>query len=225
MTPYYSEDGITIYHGDCREVMPGLKCGALVSDPPYFLPAVHYSVRSGTSKSVGDLSILENYFCGVFKEFAAALSGDGTAYVFCDGQSYPIFHRASYSVFRKVRPLIWDKQVSINGYSWRHQHEIVLFGEMSEAPNVPTGDGDVLKCRAVPIGERLHLAQKPVELLKRLIAKSTGVVLDPFCGSGSTLLAAAQHGREAIGIEIEERYCEIAANRLSKHVLPLQETA
>jgi site-specific DNA-methyltransferase (adenine-specific) len=215
--PYYEQDGITIYHGDCREVLADVRADVLVSDPPYFLPAAHYSVRSGTSKSVGDLSILEHYFRGVFAEFAAALPATGSAYVFCDGQSYPIFHRAAYSVFKKLRPLVWDKQVCINGYSWRHQHELILFAEREDAPCVPTGEGDVLKCRAVPIDDRVHLAQKPLELLRRLIAKSgTGTVLDPFCGAGSTLMAASQLGRPAIGIEIEEKYCEMAARRLSQ---------
>jgi site-specific DNA-methyltransferase (adenine-specific) len=205
--------------------MPDVRADLLVTDPPYFLPAAHYSVRSGTSKSVGDLSILEHYFKGVFAEFAGVLPPTGSAYVFCDGQSYPIFHRAAYSLFKKLRPLVWDKLVCINGYSWRHQHELILFCEMAEAPNVPTGEGDVLKCRAVPIGDRVHLAQKPIELLKRLIGKSVhGTVLDPFSGAGSTLLAASQLGRPAVGIEIEERYCEIAAKRLAQEVLPLEAT-
>jgi site-specific DNA-methyltransferase (adenine-specific) len=223
--PYYEHGGIQIYHGDCREILPDVRAEVLVTDPPYFLPAAHYSVRSGTSKSVGDLSILEHYFKGVFAEFAGSLPATGSAYVFCDGQSYPIFHRAAYSVFKKLRPLVWDKQVSINGYSWRHQHELVMFCEMESAPSVPTGDGDVLKCRAVPIGERVHLAQKPVELLRKLLGKSAGLVVDPFCGAGSTLIAASQLGRAAIGIEIEERYCEIAAKRLQQEVLPLEQPA
>jgi site-specific DNA-methyltransferase (adenine-specific) len=224
MKPYYEHAGITIYHGDCRELLADVRADVLVTDPPYFLPAVHYNVRSGTSKSVGDLSILEHYFRGVFAEFAGVLPSTGSGYVFCDGQSYPIFHRAAYSHFKKVRPLVWDKQVSINGYSWRHQHELILFCEMTESPNVPTGDGDVLRGRAVPIAERLHLAQKPTDLLRRLIGKSqSGTVLDPFCGAGSTLIAASQLNRQAIGIEIEERYCEIAAKRLQQESLPIME--
>ena len=223
MTPYYEQDGITIYHGDCRELLADVRADVLLTDPPYFLPAAHYNVRSGTSKSIGDLSILEYYFKGLFAEFADSLSAQGTAYVFCDGQSYPIFYRAAYMAFKKLRPLIWDKLVSINGYSWRHQHELILFGEMADAPSVATGDGDVLKGSAVPIAERLHLAQKPIEILRKLLSKSTGTVLDPFCGSGSSLVASLQIGRTAIGIEIEERYCEIAAKRLLEQlVLPLE---
>jgi site-specific DNA-methyltransferase (adenine-specific) len=231
MTPYYEQDGITIYHGEALDVLSSLPddvADAVVTDPPYFLPAAHYSVRSGTARSLSDLSILEHFFRDVFTGVRRVLKDDGFAYVFCDGQSYPAFYVTAYRHFRRLRPLIWDKQVSINGYSWRHQHEIVMFCESDNAPHVKTGDGDVLRFRAVPIADRNHLAQKPTDLLSKLIAKTTperGTVLDPFMGSGTTLFAARTLGRVAIGIEQEERYCEMAAKSLSQSVLPLEMVA
>jgi site-specific DNA-methyltransferase (adenine-specific) len=200
----------------------------LVTDPPYFLPAAHYSVRSGSFRSLSDLSILEHFFRDVFEESARLLKPTGTGYIFCDGQSYPAFYAVGYAHFHRLRPLIWDKQTSINGYGWRHQHELILYVTMPESPQVPTGDGDVLRERAVPIGRRDHLAQKPTELMQRLMSKTTpdgGVILEPFAGSGSTLVAAKQLGLASVGIEAEERYCEIIAKRLAQGVLDFGEPA
>jgi site-specific DNA-methyltransferase (adenine-specific) len=209
-----------LHHGDALDVLrtlPDASVDSVVCDPPYFLPTTHYSVRSRSFRSLSDLSILEHFFRDVFTAVRRVLRPTGFAYFFCDGQSYPAFYAVGYRHFRALRPLIWDKQVSINGYAWRHQHELILFCESSEAPQVRTGDGDVLRCRAVPINDRLHLAEKPVELLARLIAKTTppgGLVLDPFAGSGSTGVAALQGGYRFIGIEREAEYVEIARRRL-----------
>jgi site-specific DNA-methyltransferase (adenine-specific) len=227
MAPYYSQDGITIFHGDCLEVLAGLKPASadiLLTDPPYFLPAAHYSTRSRTFRSLSDLSILEHFFRSVFAESRRVLTPQAFAYVFCDGQSYPVMYATAYAHFRAVRPLIWNKVVSINGYGWRHQHELILYAESEESPSIPTGDGDVLECRAVKIDERKHLAEKPVSLLERLVRKSAyrrfpddpaGVVLDPFGGSFSVAEACVRAGRGFVGIEREERYCDEAARRLA----------
>lgn len=78
-----------------------------------------------------------------------------------------------------------------------------------------------------PDGRREHPTQKPLGLMRWCLttAGGSGTVLDPFMGSGTTLRAALDLGRRAIGIEIEERYCEIAARRLDQMVLPLAVTA
>lgn len=143
----------------------------------------------------------------------------GTIYFFCDGQSYPIAFTGLYPHSKHVRPIIWDKITSYNGYTWRHQYELIAWAELPEAKRIPTGDGDIIKCRAVPVSDRVHPAEKPIEVIKTLAAKhEDGVILDPFMGSGTTLRAAKDLGRKAIGIEIEERYCEIAAKRLGQEV-------
>lgn len=227
MTPYYDADGITIYHGDAMDVLPALRdnsVGLTVTDPPYFQPATHYVPARGSKevRTLGDTSVLLYAYKGWASEIERVMRDDGTAYLFCDGQSYPITYQAFFPL-GKVRPLIWDKQTSFNGYTWRHQHELIAWVERHGAERVPTGDGDVLSMRGVPVGERDHPAQKPVELVQRLIQKhhEDAVILDPFAGSGTTLRAAKDTGRRAIGIEIEERYCEIAAQRLSQQVLDL----
>lgn len=225
MKPYYSENGITIYQGDCREVLPSLPVVDLVlTDPPYFVPTQSYTGKRGAGyhrKMLGDATILGMAFELVFAHYIdPILSDNATWYVFCDARSYPLVWQSLYPVCQNVRMLVWDKLASLNGYTWRRQFELIAWAEKSEAPQIPTGDGDVLKFRAQPIDARFHPAEKPLALLKQILGKhDSKLILDPFMGSGSTLAAAKDLGRQAIGIEIEERYCEIAAKRLSQEVL------
>lgn len=218
MTPYYDDGTCVIYHGDCLEVMSTLtEVGLVVTDPPYFQPATHYVPARGERpiRSLGDTSVLEFAFKAWAEAIDMATTDNASVYVFCDGQSYPITFRAFYSLGR-VRPIVWDKVVSFNGYTWRHQHELIAWVEKHEAERIPTGDGDILRFRNVKRAERIHPAEKPVDLLSTILAKyQPTTVLDPFMGSASTLVAAAASGHRAIGIEIEERYCEIAAKRLA----------
>jgi DNA modification methylase len=223
VTPYYDEDGITIYHGDALDVLPTLSGADLVvTDPPYFQPAKHYVPARGVAevRTLGDTSVLLYAYKAWAAALAAATEDLAPLYLFCDGQSYPITYQAFYSLGR-VRPLIWDKVTSYNGYTWRHQHELIAWIERPGSERIPTGDGDILRCRAVPVAKRDHPAQKPLELVQQLVNKHepAALVLDPFCGGGTTLLAAQALGRRAIGVEIEERYCEIAARRLAQGVL------
>jgi site-specific DNA-methyltransferase (adenine-specific) len=211
---------VTIYCGDCLDVMremPSESIDTIITDPPYFLPAEHYKTRRVFARSLCDLSILEHFFREVFDELSRVTKESAVYYCFCDGQSYPVMFVCAYPKVRRIALLVWDKVVSINGYSWRHQHELILFAQKPGSVAVPTGDGDILRCRAVPVDRRLHPAEKPVELLSKLISKSVpmgGVILDPFMGSGSVGIAAAEIGRGFVGIEIDERYCELAVKRL-----------
>lgn len=208
----------------CTDALEGLRklpdecVDLVVTDPPYFLPTKHYCTRKTFPRSLSDISILEHFFRDVFKECARVVKDTGRVYVFCDGQSYPIFYALLYPHVKQLRPLIWDKVVSINGYSWRHQHEIILFAEMDNAPPVPSGDGDILKYRAVKVDTREHPAEKPVELLLALIKKSSNegdIGLDPFIGSAPFAIACKQLNRNYIGFDISEEYCKIARKRVA----------
>jgi site-specific DNA-methyltransferase (adenine-specific) len=213
-------EGVTLYRADCMDVMPGLVgVSAIVTDPPYFLPAVHYNTRREFPRSLTDLSILEAYFFEFFAKAKTTVGGSGVAYVFCDGQSYPAFYATAYRHFKKLRPLVWDKVSAFNGYNWRHQHELILFLEASESEPVPTGDGDILRCPAVKIDDRDHPAEKPPNLIEMLVRKSVkegAAVCDPFMGSAATGVACIQSGRGFIGIEREPAYFDIACRRLSE---------
>jgi len=210
---------VKLYLGDCLEVMRGMpdkSVDAVITDPPYFLPAQHYQTRKQFQRNFSDLGILEHFFKDLYVEMARIIRDDGCFYMFCDGQSYPLFWYHGFKISKSVRPLIWDKSVSINGYGWRHQHEIILFGEMPKAKPIPTGDGDILKHRAVLVDSREHPAEKPVELITRLVEKSGATILDPFMGSGATGIACIKAERNFIGIEIDPTYFAIAEKRIAE---------
>ena len=215
----------TIIQGDCLEVMkefPDKSIGLLVTDPPYFLPAKHYATRKNFRRNFADLGIMEGFFKNFFLEIERIMKTRACLYIFCDGQSYPFFFYYVYFFTKSVRPLIWDKKTSINGYHWRHQHELILFAEMPEVEPVPTGDGDILRYPAVKVDTRVHPAQKPLDLIKSLILKSSkenDLILDPFIGSGTTAVACKELGRDYVGIENAKEYVKVATKRLAQEVL------
>lgn len=190
MRPYYQEKGITIYNGDCREVLPSLTADAIVTDPPY-----------GMNKASWDCFIPPELWLPLVRSI-------GPTYVFCGVKALFDYPRPDWT-------LAWVRVASAqrNGkYKGFNNWEPILAYGLSAlsndvicVPNYGESDG--------------HPTTKPLALLKHLIARVAGdTVLDPFMGSGTTLVAAKDHGRKAIGIEIEERYCEIAAKRLSQGV-------
>lgn len=214
----YHEEGIDLYCADCLEFMktiPDKSIDLVLTDPPYFLPATHYQTRKRFNRNFCDLGILEHFFRDFFAECKRLTKK--VIYCFCDGQSYPLFYYHLYPFSKSVRPLIWDKKTSINGYSWRHQHELIIFAELPNIKPIPSGDGDILRYSAVKVDEREHPAEKPKDLLMALIKKSTeqsNTILDPFMGSGTTAVACKELNRKCIGIEISEKYFDIAVNRI-----------
>ena len=209
-TPYYDDGkGIVIYHGDCREILPELEPESIdlvLTDPPYGM-----SFRSNHRA--------ERYavICGdtvlPVQEIESAIRlARRAAYVFCRWDNL-----AAMPVPRSV--LAWVK----NNWSMgdlKHEH-----GRQWEAICFYPGPHHEFVRRTPDViyaertGNGLHPTQKPVKLLSVLITANVGdVILDPFMGSGTTLRAAKDAGRCCIGIEIEERYCEIAAKRLGQEV-------
>ena len=215
MTPYYQDDWATIYHGDCREILPTLPGVSLVqTDPPYGVD-FDYPSYDDTYENLVELAQ------AVFPLLRA------TRICISPGMSgYRAWPRAKW-----ICSLSWDTTGS-NGYCGFNQWFPVLFyGEdvagkgkvngllQSDSFRV-TGAGSVGFHRSE--AEKLHVCPKPLNLWKWIMARFSEAgdkVLDPFLGSGTTLLAAKTLNRKAIGIEIEEKYCEIAANRMSQEVL------
>lgn len=210
MTPYYQQDGITVYHGDWRDTS-FFTDGApvLVTDPPYGI--AYRSGRYGVlPRSIqGDENTRERDEC-------LAAWGNGPALVF--------------GTWRVPRPagtrmlLVWDTMGALGmgdlSLPWKPSHqEIYVLGSGFAGPRTT----DVLTfppVQSTAANGRLHPHQKPVDLMRALIKKCPpGVIVDPFMGSGTTLRAAKDLGRQAIGIEIKERYCEVAVQRLAQGVL------
>jgi DNA modification methylase len=230
VTPYYDDGTAVIYHGDCREVLPSVKADLVLTDPPFFMPAEHYSSRKNWPRSWGDAAVLGQWWGDTLDRVTPSMSATASLLVFCDGASYPVFYPEAYRRFDDISAVVWDKQRIGMGSTWRRQHELIMHARWELSYWDPTAHGtpDVIGCRTIHANDRLHPVDKPVGLLSRLLAPTCplgGRVLDPFMGGGSTLVAAKQIGRRAIGIEIEERYCEIAARRLAQEVLPLGEAS
>jgi len=200
--PYYDRDGITIYRGDCREIVPTLEPVDLVlTDPPYgYGWDTSYSRFSKGSADKPEItSDAERMDLDWLWELKCELMFFGANSI---GHTDP----GSY--------LVWDKRCG-DGWSFLSDAEVAWWSE---------GHGVyIYPCNAQKHRSKsgLHPTQKPVEVMTWMIskAKQSGTILDPFMGSGTTLVAAKLEGRSAIGIEIEERYCEIAANRLSQGFL------
>ena len=212
----------TVILGDCLEEMqklPDKSVDMICTDPPYFLPIQSYvgSMEKGYEKrTLEDCSILKGYFKQIFREFIRVTKPSGVWYIFCNWESYPIFYELIFPICHSIRPLIWDKTASVYGYTWRHQYEMICFVTFSETERIPTGDGDVLKCRGVPQKGRNHPAEKPVELIKQLIMKHENLkfILDPYSGSGSTIIACLQTQRDYLGIELNENYVKRINERI-----------
>lgn len=221
--PYYDDgNGIVIYHGDCLEILPTLSLvDAIITDPPYALPTMIAQGREVT-RNVGDLSMIETAFRVHARAWRKALKPSGRCFIFCDGTSYPSLFRAAYGEFQTAL-LVWDKGRIGMGREFRKSHELILHCWLSDTEQFGDGIGrpDILKFSPVPSDKREHPAEKPVDLVKELLRVCAGTVVDPCMGSGTTLRAAKDLGRKCIGIEIEEKYCEIAVKRLAQEVLPL----
>lgn len=193
------------------------------------MPAQHYASRATWQRSWGDTSILGRWFGLVIDKILPRLNPTGRALCFCDDESYPVFYPELYRRFDVLASLVWDKGAIGMGSEWRHSHELILSARWKDSAWYGGASmSDVFRVKSVHSSQRLHPVDKPTDLLRQLLRPTTsadGLVVDPFMGGGSTLLAARLEGRRAIGIEIEERYCEIAAKRLSQGVLPLEATA
>jgi site-specific DNA-methyltransferase (adenine-specific) len=216
-TPFYQQGDSTLYLGDCTEILraiPDHSVDAIITDPPYAIPTVVASGRTMT-RNAGDLSLIEATFRSLFDEFGRILKPTGRFFVFCDGTSYPVVFRAAYGRFSSAL-LVWNKGRIGMGREFRKSHELILHCWQSGTPVFTDGVGrpDVMTFAPVA-GLKLHDAQKPVDLIEHLLTVCGDVILDPFSGSASTGVACQNTQRQFIGIEIDERNCSIAAQRLA----------
>jgi len=208
---------MNVEQGEALERLRGMAplcVDAIVTDPPYFLPAQHYSGRAKWPRSMADLSVLEHFYRDVFAECRRVTKPDAPIVVFCDGQSYPVFYSLLYPHWDRLIDIVWDKDEIGMGAGVRRQHEWILIGV---AHGVEMNGWERSVMREKRVGDsRTHPAEKPVGLLRRLIrllVPPGGVVVDPFTGSGATGEAALAEARDFIGIELDARYAADAARR------------
>ncbi len=220
MTPYYQDDMCTVYCGDCREILPSIQGAQIVlTDPPFFMPAVHYQSRVHFQRAWSDTTILATFWSVIVDLCVKALNETGHLFTFCNGDSYAVFYPEMYGRFDRLVAIVWDKGHVGLGRIWRHQHEFILAARWKGSAFYDDHKlrSDILHAKAVRTAKREHPIEKPPALFTDLIIPTTkegDVILDPFMGSGTTLQAARALGRKGVGIEKEERYCEVAVKRL-----------
>jgi site-specific DNA-methyltransferase (adenine-specific) len=208
--PYYDQEGIVIYHGDCREILPQLEPVDLVlTDPPY---GIDYQSARRTEHQRKDKIFGDKEFPLWLFEICTPLNA---LFVWCRWDILP-------KIPMPKSFIVWDKGRHSMGnleHEYGRQWEAIAFypGIKHQFIKRPV---DIIKASCVSPDKLSHPNEKPVAAILPLIKSHRGNILDPFMGSGTTLVAAKQLGRKAIGIEIEEKYCEIAVKRLAQKVLP-----
>lgn len=222
LPPYYSDDLVTLYLGDCREVLPELPAAdILATDPPYASAAATATTGWAKQKwgvSWGDMSLVALLAEATLG--AANLHAEHEVYWFADHLSYAVMMPVFFRRYPLVQSIVWDRDMLGLGAYYRKQTEFILYCRTRNAPEFGSKTARDLIRLKPDYSVREHPAQKPVRLMEELLANSApGTVLDPYAGAGTTLVAARNLGRPAIGVEIEERYCEIIARRLSQMVL------
>lgn len=208
--PYYSDERVTIYNGDARLIWPLLQhCDLLLTDPPY---GISFSGSSASTQQwdgiAGDQNIeLARWLCGMLWHVDDAVIFGANCF------PHLLPHRSRWICWDKRLTESADKMLgSAFELAWCNRHS--GFDRMFRKLH-----GGVVNAYG---GKRIHPTQKPSGLFKAILGEmfqNAKTIIDPFMGSGSVLLAAKLEGKTAIGIEIEEKYCESAANRVRQGVL------
>jgi len=236
MTPYYEKSGITIYHGDCREVLPRLSAESVdvvIADPPYAIDNKFGTQVGRPGYGNRSLQFAWDKAEGVAEGVAEAMrlcKAPFAAFCFVGLPTCELVRRAMLEAGLIVKMAAWAKECpapALPGNWWPSAFELALYGYQSGAffADVrPTRRNWWVhdSYRFGQPGKVAHPTQKPLSLIAYIMsamAKPGSIILDPFMGSGTTLRAAKDAGCRAIGIEIEERYAEIAARRLEQSVI------
>jgi site-specific DNA-methyltransferase (adenine-specific) len=200
VTPYYADDLVTLYHGDCREVLPGLTADVLVTDPPYGIgfagQPTKWQRRAGQAPEAWDTDPFDD---------VPLLLGSARWSCIWGGNHYDLPPSRGWLAWVKpdAPPSMGTVELAWTNLDRTARHIVCSIGATN----------------AERVG---HPTQKPLAVMRWTVAAMPdGVVLDPFAGSGTTLVAAKDMGRRCIGIEVDERYCEMAAIRCSQEVLGL----
>lgn len=240
LTPYYEEPGIQIYHGDCREILPQLgPVDLMLTDPPYvgLQGGMVIDLWGGVAPRRSRTVTVGNVWSATWDWVPDAIKlARGGGFIFC-----------SYHAVAELRLLLpkdswlftWHKSNSplparniphlTSEFAWafRGSEPILDWRAVQTVISLPLLQAGCFATERLVDGSgaSIHPTQKPVRLMTRLLAVGGHIVLDPFMGLGTTLVAAKRLGRKAIGIEIEEKYCEIAVRRVQEASLPLLEQA
>lgn len=224
MKPYYEEPGIQIFCGDCRDILPQLgPVDVVITDPPY-ADSTHDGARTDSSGKVDNLIDFNSVTSAYLRSTYETIACRRWLVSFTDYHHAIDLENTPPSGLRFVRLGLWVKPNPAPqftgdrpGMGW----EAIAFLHSAHNRLRWNGGG----CHSVFTELKInggHPTEKPIRLLMRLVrlfSDPSEVILDPFMGSGTTLVAAKNLGRRAIGIEIERKYCDIAIDRLRQGVL------
>lgn len=217
MKPYYDHAGITIYNGDCREILPTLSPVDLVlTDPPY-----------GMNKFETDGKDYLDDVGPALRSTWEVMRGGASLFVFTSTGEVVKVANAIGQTLRRMFWMYKPADCTYPYYGWLLTSEAILWFVKGEKPLLKDRNPFRHDCyvhrRVGMEGVEGHPTVKPLSVILDFASRcpDEGTIIDPFMGSGTTLRAAKDLGRKAIGIEIEERYAEIAAKRLEQEVLPL----
>lgn len=229
MSTYYEDDLVRLYHGDCLAVTDWLEADVLVTDPPYgrgwrqkggLRGNATRSASGSRSQAHGGIA---NDADTSARDAALSLWGDRLAVAFGDLMLPPPGDTRQVLVYRK------PADSGVRGATANRRRDLEAVYLIGSWPRGIGGKSSLLMTAAPMVGGEYGLAgrnghphAKPVDVMVDLVAMTAGTVADPFAGSGSTLVAAKALGRRAIGVELDERYCEIAARRLAQDVLDFE---
>jgi site-specific DNA-methyltransferase (adenine-specific) len=243
--PYYEHAGITIWHGDCLDIIERFEddlFDAVVTDPPYSSGGrVQATARNNTNFCkdpnrggrhrdewfLGDNMGVDTYFRWmrqVSRECLRCVNLGGHGYVFTDWRQYTNLVTAWESVGWTLRSVIvWDKKKhSALGSFWRNNHEWICVFAKGQPRKLTHYNCYNTWTGGKPKGG-VHPTIKPIGLMRyiiKAIPKSSGIILDPFMGSGTTLRACKENEFRSVGIERNEKYIETAINELKQDMLP-----
>lgn len=240
ISPYYEDDLVTLYHGDCLLTLDALRqagttFAAVVTDPPYASGARTEATKSSSgamvrgarwaAKPIENDQMTTTGFVWLIREVCYAvrpmLDEGGSLLAFIDWRQWPNLVGAIETTNMRVNGMVvWDKQSYGLGNGFRAQHELVCHASKGTPRITSRSMGNVIAAKRVPNDD--HPSPKPVSLMESLlkvVAAPGDTVCDPFAGGGATLVAAKSLGVRAIGVEYEERYCEVIAKRLAQDTL------
>lgn len=214
MSLYYEDDFVTLYHGDClKGHREWLSADVLVTDPPYGIGWKIGQNNAAKSKAHAGIQNDQNT-CA--RDDAMAAFGDKPGILFGS-------FRAPFP-FGTKQTLVWKKPIDagIVGSTTGYRTDTELIFLTGNHPKRNASRSSVLESQGGMARYKTeHPHSKPVSIMEQLIEWTEGVVADPFAGSGSTLVAAKALGRKVIGVELEEKYCEIIAKRCAQDVLDI----
>ena len=205
--------------GDALEVVPGLDpFDFVVTDPPYPVSSAAAWAPEGIVESREMIDAMAQSFLGATLRLIPK-NPNFAIWIFCDWKQ--ISHYSAIlnqmGIIRQAS-LVWDKKAIGLGKMYQKQHELILFGYRGEFTK-KVSNPDVISSGRVPAMQKKHVYDKPVDLMVKMLTPfaDDGVrMLDPFCGSGSALVAGRQIGWHVTGIDMSNKYCEESQQRLSQ---------